>query len=1200
MCRRTAVLSVLAIFGMGLGIVCGQETTGSIVGTVRDQSGALVPGAQVTILDSTKADLVVRTAITDSDGNFSAPNLPVSTYRVTAQMPNFKKAVKSDVILSVGQRRVVDFTLEVGGIDQVVTVQAGLLAVETTTPTVSTVIDGIQVRELSLNNRNFVQLVTLAAGVTNDLDDIVNTGTNNPDTQVVNRNLISVNGARSTQNTFTVDGADVTDRGSNLTIQAYPSVDSIGEFKVLRSLYPAESGRSGGGQINVITRSGENRFHGSAYEFIRNEAFNANNFVTNAATKPPFGVNSDGKAKRKPFRYNNFGFTFSGPVYIPTFGAGGSWAKRLEKTFFFFSEEQRRDKRYPTLSSVVPDSNLKAGVFPIDICLRATISGSTRTCLDTLPAGSPISSRTTLSSVSQQYVAMIWNNVPDPTTPATYALNYPALNIANFHQEVIKVDHSLTNTISVNYRYQRDTIPTEDADGAIGTRSGIPFVNTTESDSPGRTHTAQVTYTASPTMIFEGRYAYGYGAILINTTGLAARAVSPVSVDLPFTVTRDMVPVMSVSGFNSITGFSNYDNFSWKQNFSGSMAWIAGAGHTLKFGAVISMYRKHENALSGTNQGSFSSFFNTTAGAGTQGSVLAPGIASTSVNNLVQNWANFLMGRNVSFTQSKYDMTADFRQRAIEAYGQDEWRLRPNLALYYGVRYSFFGLPYDDDGKLTNFVPSLWNPADAPQVTGAGSRVAGTGNFCNGLIANTQNYTTGPSVYNCTPGKSPWGKYVAEVSKSDFAPRFGLSWDPFGKGATAIRTGYGIYHEQIPVGALELFLGQNPPYQETITITNTTLDSPVPEGQTPSVVASATVGSLRGVQSDFLTPYMQHWSLDWQQELSRSTMVTVGYYGSKGTHLIGFTEINDLPPGKAINTQCATGSNTLQTPGVVTVPCQVAGTAFTSTPTILDQVRPYRGFRSINMLETRYNSNYHSLQVSAQQRFSGASQVNLAYTWSKNLTDNQTSSVNAAPQDIYNIRAEYGRAVLDRRHVLTLNYVYELPFYRSQAGTAGKVLGGWQLSGIYSYNTGLPFTVTSSSYDPAGIGFIPALVAGGRPNLSCNPNENAPHTIEQWFNTACFEAQTPAGTSGLSNTPGTASRGAVDGPPWTRFDFTLTKNIRVAEGVNVQIRAEAFNLINHTNYRALSTSRALTNTLFGQVTSYRDPRTMQFGIKLSF
>jgi len=354
------------------------------------------------------------------------------------------------------------------------------------------------------------------------------------------------------------------------------------------------------------------------------------------------------------------------------------------------------------------------------------------------------------------------------------------------------------------------------------------------------------------------------------------------------------------------------------------------------------------------------------------------------------------------------------------------------------------------------------------------------------------------------------------------------------------------------------------------------------------------------VQSDFLTPYMQHWSLDWQQELSRSTMVTVGYYGSKGTHLIGFTEINDLPPGKAINTQCATGSNTLQTPGVVTVPCQVAGTAFTSTPTILDQVRPYRGFRSINMLETRYNSNYHSLQVSAQQRFSGASQVNLAYTWSKNLTDNQTSSVNAAPQDIYNIRAEYGRAVLDRRHVLTLNYVYELPFYRSQAGTAGKVLGGWQLSGIYSYNTGLPFTVTSSSYDPAGIGFIPALVAGGRPNLSCNPNENAPHTIEQWFNTACFEAQTPAGTSGLSNTPGTASRGAVDGPPWTRFDFTLTKNIRVAEGVNVQIRAEAFNLINHTNYRALSTSRALTNTLFGQVTSYRDPRTMQFGIKLSF
>jgi hypothetical protein len=240
------------------------------------------------------------------------------------------------------------------------------------------------------------------------------------------------------------------------------------------------------------------------------------------------------------------------------------------------------------------------------------------------------------------------------------------------------------------------------------------------------------------------------------------------------------------------------------------------------------------------------------------------------------------------------------------------------------------------------------------------------------------------------------------------------------------------------------------------------------------------------------------------------------------------------------------------------------------------------------------------MQFFAQRRLSGASQLNVAYTWSKNLTDNQSSSVETAPQDSNNIRAEYGRALLDRRHVLSANYVYELPFMNKQQNLAGKVLGGWQVSGIVSYFTGLPFTVASSSYDPAGLGFIPAAIAGGRPTLLCDPNENAPHTAEQWFNTACFAPQTPPGATGIANVPGTAPRGAVDGPPTTRIDLTLSKKIRFSEDVQLQLRAEAFNVFNHTNFRNLSTSRALTNTTFGQVISFRDPRIMQFGVKLYF
>ena len=263
-------------------------------------------------------------------------------------------------------------------------------------------------------------------------------------------------------------------------------------------------------------------------------------------------------------------------------------------------------------------------------------------------------------------------------------------------------------------------------------------------------------------------------------------------------------------------------------------------------------------------------------------------------------------------------------------------------------------------------------------MTGAAARVNTAGsNFCNGLIVNAQNFSTGSGNFiNCTPTISPWGKYVYHAQKDNFAPRVGLAWDPFGKGKTAIRTGYGIYHEQISSSAVELFLGQNPPFQETFTLTNTTLDNPT-QGLPPSGVASLTVQSLRGIEPNFKTPYMQHWSLDWQQQWGRNTVITIGYYGSKGTHLIGFTELNELRPGQALSSQCATGANTLQNPGSGgTVPCLVAGTAIfggTTANTQLDQIRPFRGYRSIDMLESRYNSNYHSLQVYAQHRFSGES-----------------------------------------------------------------------------------------------------------------------------------------------------------------------------------------------------------------------------------
>src|SRR5215218_15936 len=315
------IISVLSLLFAFSGAAFGQELTGVLTGTVTDANGAGVKGAAVTITDIAKK-IVVRTTETDDAGSFTANDLHAGLYDVTVEAPNFKRHLENNVKIDVGQRRAMIVALEVGNVEEVVTVEANAVAVELGAPTVSTVINGDQARELSLNNRNWVQLITLAPGVSNDLADQVYVGTTNPAGQANTVN-IAINGARSAQNTYTVDGADVTDRGSNITIQAYPSVDSISEFKVQRSLFPAETGRSGGGQINVVTRSGGEEFHGTFYEFLRNEKLNANDFISNRNPNPPFGRDSNGKAKRAPFRYNDYGFTVGGPVYLPNFGEGG-------------------------------------------------------------------------------------------------------------------------------------------------------------------------------------------------------------------------------------------------------------------------------------------------------------------------------------------------------------------------------------------------------------------------------------------------------------------------------------------------------------------------------------------------------------------------------------------------------------------------------------------------------------------------------------------------------------------------------------------------------------------------------------------------------------------------------------------------------------------------------------------------------------
>jgi len=1138
--RKIFPLGLLALLLAGLIVpqALAQDITGSIVGLVRDRNGEAVAGATVTIKDTDK-NVTVRTLTTNSEGAYSAPLLLVGRYDVTIEAQNFKRFTRNNVELNVNDRLTVDATLEVGQVTEVVIVETSPLEVELQTATQTGLITGREVRELPLNTRNYLQLLTLMPGVSSGAADQLYIGTTNPSGQT-NTVQFAINGGRTSQNSYTIDGADNIDRGSNLTLLNYPSVDAIAEFKVLRNHYSAEYGRNAAGHVNVVTKTGGSKFHGGAYEFFRNEVLNANSFFQNA--NPTAAKTSDGKAKRPPLRYNNFGYTFGGPVILPE-SIFGPWAynESKNKLFFFFSHEFRRVNTASNFIATAPTAGERQGIFSVPVC----VAGTGTTCTDVLQPGTPISN---INPVAAAYIRDIYSKIPLPNA-GTNTLNSSVRNIFNYRQELLRLDYNPSEKLVFAMRFLNDTIPTEEP-GGLFTNNQLPGVATTRTDSPGRSWLVRSAQTLSPTLFNEIGYAYSYGAIISRTKGLNRRANSPnINPTLPFAVTLDRVPTIN-PGYTGVTGFGPYDDFNRNYNVYDNVTKTLGK-QTLKFGVSFHYYQKTENEA-GNNVGTFN--FSTTPRASFTDPVTGQTVQTPVIT---QQWANFLLGAVSSFTQNSRDFTPDVRAKQLELYFQDDYRLRSNLTVNFGVRYSLFRQPFDASGNLSNFNPSFYDPAKAFQITAGGARVPGTGDPLNGIIVGGRN--------------SPFGDKVAAENNKNFAPVFGFAWDPFKTGKTAVRGGYGISFDTSLFGIVEQNIFTNPPLVSSINIPNTRLDNP--GAGAPNVSAAL---NLRGIPFDSQTPYVQQWSIDVQREVARGVIVDVGYFGSKGTHLLGVVDLNLVQPGAAVAaglfgpTEAVTPGNTAR----------------------LNAIRPYKGYVAINAPQNWFNSNYHSLQVAMEKRFSGNSLVKAAYTWSRNMTDNQSDRA-SAPQNPYNFKADYGPASFDRRQILTVNYVYELPFFRQQDGLTGRLLGGWQVSGITSYASGVPLTVTTTGVDPAGLGFLGASTSGPRPDMIGDPNGNAPRTIAQWFNTGAF-AEVPAGVI----RPGNAGRGVVQGPGYGRWDVSLARNINVYEGIKLQFRAEMFNMFNHTNPLAVNTVR--TNALYGQVTSTRDPRLVQLGLKLNF
>lgn len=1235
-----------------------QEISGSISGTILDATGATVNGAKVTVTNTDRA-FVERTLTTNKAGFYAASSLPLGNYSVSITMKGFKTSTISGLVLHASDQLKLDQKLEVGAATETINIVANQAPINLENGMSEGLITGTQIRELVLNNRNYEQLLILQPGVSygSATSDQLYLGVSNP-LGPSNQVQFSIGGDRPTANNWTIDGADNVDRGANLTLLAYPSVDAIAEIQTLRGAYEAEYGRSASGQINVVTRSGANAFHGGAYEFFRNNIFNANNYFNKLSTPvTPVPV----------LRYHDFGGTFGGPVIIPHFYNG------RDKTFFFFSEEIRRVVNYATTTAYVPTADERSGNFTNSYLTKSAGAsdyngkqGAVAVC-QTASNGACTAYTTSLQSqyispTALAYVKDIYSNVPlpniSPDRVATGADPHTLINnihnIFNDAQEMARIDHALGTKVNIFYRYLHDSLPTTEG-GGLFTGNPIPNVSTSSTKSPGTQHLGHMTIAARPTLLMDMGYAFSSGAVVSTPTGLISSVNSPdvnPATALPFPATLGVIPSLSFAGLGpSLSSLGVYDDHNVNHNGFGNLTKIKGQ-HTLKFGITYNHYQKLENATGTANQGNFS-FANPSVPSGATLSALGPNVSAPS--QFEAEFANFLIGNaNGGFSQASIAPKANINENLVELYAQDDFRATRRLTLNLGVRYSFFGQPYDINNELSNFDPSTFTKFNQQTISSNGSlcTIAGqttsstsftstgvvttyTLNSCpniNGLNAYQPNTVADPlnGIILASPDYikqqaalgnkafpfieppgapaiekhgSPFGLNVGHAEKHDFAPRFGFAYDVFGNGKTALRGGYGIAYDESSVSAYESAIFTNPPYVNLSTYTTAALDNPA--GGTASINLSPP--ALRATPVIYQTPYVQQYSLDIQQAISPTLTLDVGYFGDHGTHLQGAVDLNEVRPGSFAHTSIGF-AQTAGCTGFTTANCEAP----------LNQIRPYPGFTAINAVQTIFNSNYNSLQVKVTKRFSGKSMIDANYTFSRGLTNAQNDN-SSAPQNTYNLAAEYGPSVYNRNDILSIDGVWELPWYREQQGILGHLAGGWEMSGLYVVNSGLPLTITmgagslvnyqglTSIYngqsnggvanDSAGLGIIGPSQASLRPNQVLNPSDGYGQvnlrTRLHWFNQTAFVAPSAA-----SFQVGNEKRGVVSGPGYNRLDVGIFRNFKIYHGAVFTLRGEGFNVMNHTNWGTVGTSTGLST--FGTVTATRDPRILQVAGKINF
>jgi hypothetical protein len=1115
------VLLVCVLLGAFAFQASAQDAT--IVGTVTDPSGAVVPNVTVTVTSA--ATNQVRRVTTNEGGQYLIPNLQIGHYNVQAEASGFKKAEQKDVVVAVGDRARIDFSLEVGSAQESVTVEATPIAVQAESGEVSGVITGQQVSQLATNGRSLYSLAALTPGASSNMSDYQSA------TPVGGSAQVSFNGLRREHNIYLIDGGENLDRGGAGTISVMPSMDAIAEFRQLTSNYGSEFGLSSGGTMTMVLKSGTRGLHASGWEFLRNEDFDANTFFRNKAGQPN-PVN----------RMNVYGFNVGGPVFIPKV-----YNKDRQKTFFFYNMEWRKLVQGGNLNTTVPLSSTYGGNFGssaifVPTADKLSAAQVARFAAAGLNPGQQFPNNTIPTSLLDPNAqALLKAGIfPAPTQGNKYVGGNNAPT--NVREELVRIDHHFTDKFWVFGHFIDESI-LQTYGTTMWSGDNVPSAANTFGN-PSYSGVVHTVYSISPSILNE--VAFNYNGNRINILPLAGSVIGRTS---DFKV-PELFPANSLNRFPSIqlsgaTG-TNYDlnrvpwvNKADDYQIRDDISWTKGS-HQFKVGASWALYKKVQDVF-GQTQGSFQFNGNYTG----------------------NDFADFLLGYSNQYQEAAIQDSGHWDNQSWAIYAQDNWKVNRQLTLTLGVRWDAIPHTYEENDRQSNFYPELYDPAKKAILVG-GNTISpsspGLGTSPNPDLAGVKFYLNGIGI----AGQNGISRGLVNNSWANIGPRVGFAYDLTGSGDTVIRGGFGIMYERVQ-GNDVYNGGSNVPFSTQVTFQNILLSNPntsILTGLTQT--APITVGDITGLtRSNYKPPVSYQWSIGFQRQISRDSVLSVAYVGNQNRHQNYYRETN-LPDQSVL-------------PGLI------QGTVTKNS------VVPYVGFGSIRMSENANNSHYNGLQVGYRGQFGKPLTIQLSYTFSKAIDPVAQGGDSQDMQNItnpYNRNYDIGPSPLDRRHIALANFIYQIPLFQGQYSRFVKAtLGGWELSGIGTMETGMPLNMTVSGSQ--GNNGLPNT--GNRPNYS--GSIGLPHTLDQWFATSAFSL--PA-LGAWGNLP----KGSIYGPGRHNWNLALFKSFAFTETLRAEFRAETFNTFNHTQYNGISTAYGASD--FGQVTSTYNPRNIQLGLKLLF